>query len=164
MHRFSSPFIHSQYYYASNMRLVVMGAYSLDYLQENVMKSFSEIRSKAPLGSSSWNDVYVSPMKDIGPPLSDDSLGKVFYIAPVRDRHALSVTWQIPSQINNWKSKPCDYIAHLIGHEGQNSLLASLKSRSWVTACCAGVGDEGAENTTAYALFTGTSWFSIVQI
>jgi secreted Zn-dependent insulinase-like peptidase len=137
------------------MRLVVMGAYSLDYLQDHVIKSFSGIRSNGPLVSYTWNDIYASPMKDIGMPFSNDSLQKVFYIAPVRDRHALSVTWQIPSQIGNWKSKPCDYIAHLTGHEGKNSLLASLKAKSWVTACCAGVGEEGVENTTSYALFTG---------
>lgn len=148
------PFDGIKYYFASNMRLVVMGAYTLDYLQEHVVKSFSDIRSDSPLSSYSWKDTYDSPMKKLGLPFADHSLQKIFYIAPVKDRHSLSVTWQIPSQVYHWRSKPCDYIAHLIGHEGTGSLLASLKAKSWVTACCAGVGEDGDENTTAYALFT----------
>jgi nardilysin len=84
-------------------------------------------------------------MKDIGMPLAESCLAKIFYIAPVKDRHSLSVTWQIPSIYDQWRSKPTDYLAHLIGHEAKGSLLASLKEKSWVTSCWAGVGDEGYE-------------------
>ena len=94
----------------------------------------------------SWDDVQSSPMADIGMPLTRQCLyDRVFYVAPVRDRHLISVTWQIPAQTRSWRTKPCDYIAHLLGHEAQGSLLASLKSKSWATGCCAGVGSEGYE-------------------
>jgi len=93
-------------------------------------------------------------MKSYGLPVAESGLKKIFYIAPVRDRHLLSVTWQIPPQVDNWKAKPCDYLAHLIGHEAKGSLLALLKSKSWASGLCAGVGDDGSENSTAYALFT----------
>jgi secreted Zn-dependent insulinase-like peptidase len=127
------------------MRLVVIGGYSLDYLQKHVVKSFSDVRSTAGL-TPSWDQVHVSPLKDIGMPFSKEWVGnKIWYIAPVKDRHSLSVTWQIPSQFQNWKTKPCDYLAHLMGHEAKGSLLASLKAKSWATACCAGVGAEGYE-------------------
>jgi secreted Zn-dependent insulinase-like peptidase len=145
-----------QHYYASNMRLVVIGAYSLDVLQKQVMESFSEVpsipRSPPPAGqepaaatSGDWDHIYTSPLKDLGMPFTKDSLSKVYYIAPVKDRHSLSVTWQIPSQFQNWRSKPCDYISHLLGHEAQGSMLASLKTRSWATGCYVGVGNEGYE-------------------
>lgn len=136
------------------MRLVVIGGYPLDYLQQQVIKYFSDVRSKDPLGSYSWDQTNESPMKSYGLPLGESSLKRIFYVAPVRDKHSLSVTWQIPPQIENWKAKPCDYLGHLIGHEAKGSLLAYLKSKSWVSGLCAGVGDEGSENSTAYALFT----------
>lgn len=125
------------------MRLVVIGGFSLDILQKEVVKSFSGVPKKGL--ETSWDTIPESPFKESGMPFTDACLEKVFYIAPVKDRHGLSVSWQIPSQLNNWKSKPGDYIAHLIGHEAQGSLLAALKSRSWATACCAGVGGEGYE-------------------
>ncbi len=138
------------------MRLVVMGGYPLDYLQKHVIKCFSDIRSKDPLGSYSWDQRKESPMKSYGLPMAESSLGRIFYVAPVRDKHSLTVTWQIPPQFENWKAKPCDYLAHLIGHEGKGSILASLKSKSWASGLSAGVGDEGEENATSYALFTVT--------
>ncbi|VEU33574.1 unnamed protein product [Pseudo-nitzschia multistriata] len=147
---------YDEHHYASNMRLAVVGGYPLDYLQEQVLKFFSDIKSKDPLGSYTWDQHYESPMKSYGLPMTESGLKKIFYVAPVRDRHSLSVTWQIPPQNVNWKAKPCDYLAHLIGHEAKGSLLAFLKSKSWASGLCAGVGDEGTENSTAYALFTVT--------
>lgn len=133
-----------------------MGGYPLDYLQKQVIKCFSDVRSKDPLGSYSWEQTNQSPMKSYGLPMAESSLQRIFYVAPVRDKHSLSVTWQIPPQFENWRSKPCDYLAHLIGHEGKGSLLASLKAKSWASELSAGVGDDGEENSTAYALFTVT--------
>ena len=147
---------YDKHHYASNMRLVVMGGYPLDYLQKHVVKCFSDVRSKDILGSYSWDQTNESPMKAYGLPMASSSLNRIFYTAPVRDKHALTITWQIPPQIDNWKAKPCDYLAHLIGHEGKGSLLASLKAKSWASALSAGVGDDGEENSTAYALFTVT--------
>ena len=161
------------------MRLVVIGAYSLDVLQEQVIACFSDVpslprttittttedliddctattASKESSDSTttteyknfSWdeNEQSSSPMTELGMPFTKQSLyDRVFYVAPVGERHVLSVTWQIPSQIGSWKSKPCDYISHLIGHEAKGSFLASLKAKSWATGCCAGVGSEGYE-------------------
>lgn len=132
------------------MRLVVTGGFSLEYLEKNVVNCFSDIRSKPNNSLTSWDQInsssYSSPWKLIGMPFAKECVGnKMWYMAPVRDRHSLSVTWQVPSQLENWRTKPCDYLAHLLGHEAKGSLLASLKAKSWATACCAGVGGEGYE-------------------
>jgi nardilysin len=154
------------------MRLVVIGGYSLDYLQEHVVKSFSDIPCQADGGGGldeeeekelheevartpplSWETKYVSPLTSAGMPFTPAaSLGKVFYLAPVKDRHSLSVTWQLPSQMSDWRTKPCEYLAHLLGHEAKGSLLASLKAKSWVTASCAGVGSEGYEVRDSFSV------------
>jgi hypothetical protein len=125
------------------MRLVVIGGYSLDVLQRQVIKSFSDIPSKGL--KASWDKIPESPFKDVGMPFAESSLKKIYHTAPVKDLHGLSITWQIPPQLGNWKSKPCDYLSHLIGHEAQGSLLAALKLKGWANACCAGVGAEGYE-------------------
>lgn len=140
-----------QHYYASNMRLVVIGAFSLDSLQDYVVKSFSNVPHKG--AGFSFDTHYEPGIKDVGMPFAGVSLQKVYYVVPVRDRHAINITWQVPPQMKFWKSKPCDYLAHLIGHEAEGSLLASLKSRSWATACCAGVGSEGYEVRKGMLIF-----------
>ena len=142
---------YEEHYYAANMRLVVIGAYPLETLQDFVAKSFSDVPCKG--SDFSFDQTYRSPMRDLGMPFTSSSLSKVFYIAPVGDRHGITISWQIPSQVDFWKSKPCEYLGHLIGHEAEGSFLASLKEKSWATACCAGVGDEGYENASSHALF-----------
>jgi nardilysin len=145
---------YKEHYYASNMRLVVIGAYTLDVLQDYIVKSFSDVPRKGlDFSFEQKKNDTAAPMKDIGMPFTNACLEKIFYIAPVGDLHALTVTWQVPSQMENWKCKPCDYLAHLIGHEAEGSFLASLKVKSWATSVCAGVGGEGYENASSYALF-----------
>lgn len=125
------------------MRLVVIGAYSLDELQDYVVNSFSGVPQKGT--DFSFDTTYQPKIKNVGMPFTSSSLQNVYYVIPVRDRHAINVTWQVPSQMKSWKSKPCDYLAHLIGHEAKGSLLAALKTKGWATALCAGVGSQGYE-------------------
>ena len=156
---------YNQYYFARNMRLVVIGAYTLDELQDRVVKEFSNIPEgpRAAFGEFpiqynglGWDAMLESPMRQLSMPLQPSSLNKIYRLVPVSDRHTLSITWQIPSQISHWKSKPCDYISHLLGHESQGSLLSYLKEKSWVTECYCGVGSEGLEFASSHALFTAT--------
>jgi nardilysin len=156
---------YNQYYYASNMRLVVIGAYSLDVLQKHVVDKFSNVpalpREPSPLqptliDKDTWDAVYESKMKKCGLPFERATLGKIFRIVPVKDIHSLLLTWQLPSQFSNWRTKPCDYIAHLLGHEAQGSLFSALKAKSWVTGLYAGVGSSGLETASSHALFNVT--------
>ena len=152
---------YDQFYYAQNMRLVVIGAYSLDELQSQVVKKFSGVpalpREPSPLNiqledAVTWNETSHSPIEDFGMPL-DPSLGKIYRIVPVKEKHNLTITWQLPPQ-RNWKSKPADYVAHLLGHEASGSLLSSLKARSWANTCYAGIDSGGHENASSHALFS----------
>lgn len=152
------------------MRLVVVGAYTLDNLQDSVAKCFGDVPAFPRDGSMtngtngekltvSWNSLYNSPVAKFGLPLAPSSF-KLYRIVPVKDRHNLSITWQLPPQLSRWKSKPCDYIAHLLGHEAQGSLLSALKKKSWVTTCVAGVGGDGMEVSVASYL-RREFWFGL---
>jgi Peptidase M16 inactive domain len=137
------------------MRLVVVGAYSCDDLQEMVIRCLSDVPALPRDGSmngkeyvASWESICESHIAKKGLPFSPSSF-KLYRIIPVKDRHNLSITWQLPSQLRRWKSKPCDYIAHLLGHEAQGSLLSALKKKKWVTTCVAGAGGDGMEVRSA---------------
>lgn len=143
------------------MRLAVVGAYTLDKLQDMVVKCLSDVPSLPRDGSMkaesrviSWDSVYESHMAKRGLPFSPESF-KLYRIIPVKDRHNLSISWQLPPQVGRWKSKPCDYIAHLLGHEAQGSLLSALKKKQWVTTCVAGAGGDGMEVRVSYLYWRG---------
>ena len=103
-----------------------------------------------------WYQKVQTPIQKFGMPFHKQILGRVCRIVPVKDKHNLCITWQIPPQFSNWKSKPVDYIAHLLGHEGKGSLLSCLKEKSFVNECYAGVGTGGYENASSHALFCMT--------
>ncbi|KAI2493160.1 metalloendopeptidase [Fragilaria crotonensis] len=153
---------YNQYYFAANMRLVVIGAFSLDELQRRVEKSFSDIppapRQQPAFAltynhAGTWDATLDTVMSRNPLPMPKSSLQTIYRLIPVLDRHSLSITWQVPPQLSHWRAKPCDYLAHLLGHEAKGSILASLKKKSLVTSCYAGVGTEGVECASSHALF-----------
>ena len=142
-----------QYYYASNMTLVVVGAYPLDELEAKVVECFSDVpalpRESSPLqmvvkNEGTFERVVESPIKAFGFPFDSSSMGRLYRIVPVRDKHSLTITWQLPPQ-TDWMSKPADYIAHQLGHESKGSILSALRTKAWVTGCHAGIGSGGYE-------------------
>lgn len=162
---------YNRHYYAQNMSLCVIGAYSLDELEKHVVESFSDVPSLPRVSPGDQdNEFYESltiqrenpgtwgvkahtPIQNFGMPFNSETLGRICRIIPVKDKHSLSITWQIPPQWQNWRSKPCDYIAHLLGHEAAGSILSALKRKNWVNECYAGVGSGGYENSSSHALF-----------
>lgn len=105
-----------QHYLASSMRLAVYGKESLDELQVLAQEYFSPIRNipQDPISISSqpWN-----------------CLGSVLKVKSVMERRELKLLWPWPAVQQFYASKPQLYLAHLIGHEGKNSILSLLKSK-----------------------------------
>ena len=88
---------YDRYYYAANQRLVVVGAYSLDELQNEVVKCFMDLpatpRANAPPAfkishenTGSWAERYISPIKKFGIPFPQSSLERLYRIIPIRER------------------------------------------------------------------------------
>ncbi|CAM9645016.1 unnamed protein product [Chrysoparadoxa australica] len=148
---------HKDMYKAENMQLVVLGTEALDDLEAMVTESFSGV----PGGMPSDAGKLKLSFETAGEPFPADKLGHVFRILPVSDIHKLVVTWQLPPQLSRYRSKACDYLGDLIGHEGKGSLLSLLKSKGWATGIRAGVGSSGFDNSTAAALFNIT--FSLTK-
>ena len=145
------------HYYAKNMRLVVLAGYELDEIQKRVVKYFSNVPSDPRLPSPTYDkDSERGCISNLHPyklPFHSSSLNKIYRVVPVNDRHTLTITWQIPSLCPHWRTKPADYIAHLLGHEACGSILSSLKHRGWAMGCSAGTGEDGESDASTHALF-----------
>lgn len=67
------------------------------------------------------------------------------------DDRTLELTFLFPDQRPFFKSHPAQYFSHLIGHEGQGSILHYLKKKSWANSLSAG----------SYHICDGSEVFSI---
>ena len=60
-------------------------------------------------------------------PYTGANLGQLCRFLPVKDEDKLTINVVFPDLHREYKSKPGSYFSHLIGHEGEHSLLSYLK-------------------------------------
>lgn len=104
--------------YSSNlMTVVVYGREDVAILERWVRQSFSEVVNKE-----------LKSEFDMRIPFDHTVMGRVTRVIPVQDVKHIRFFWSLPPMIEHYKVKPGNYISHLIGHEGKNSLLSFLKA------------------------------------
>ena len=131
--------MYDQYYSANLMKLVVLGANSLDELEAMVSSRFSIIEDK---------QVQIDPH---GEALVEASrLPMEIQVKPIKELRELTLMFEIPVTAPNWKTKPAQFVSQLIGREGAGSLLEALKIKGWAESLGAGLSLEDRNG----ALFT----------
>eukprot|EP00850_Spirogloea_muscicola_P012506 SM000081S22640 [mRNA] locus=s81:244115:252096:- [translate_table: standard] len=136
--------LYGRHYNAGSMRLAVIGGEPLDVLEAWVRELFGDV--KGPGGPR--------PLLSLGacPPLWE--AGKLYRIDSVKDQHLLALAWPLPCLDWAYTRKPADYISHLVGHEGEGSLLALLKQERLASSLSAGVGEGGYERNSGQYIFS----------
>jgi len=125
-------------HYSSNlMRLAVIGREPLDALEAMVRKNFADI----PNMESSRLSYDAAPVRE------PDQLGLMYKVIPRQQLQLLSIYWILPSMTQSYRTKPIRYVAQLLGHEGEGSLLAELKRRGWGHEISVDESDKGADFT-----------------
>ena len=123
--------IYKKYYSANIMKLVVLGNQSLDELQAMVEPRFAPVAN---------NQVVVDP--PAAPLFAPGQLPMQLSIVPLQNSRSLSLNFPLPKMFPHWQKKPANYLAALLGHEGEGSLLEALKIRGWAEGLSAGTGLE----------------------
>ncbi|CAN0443339.1 unnamed protein product, partial [Laminaria digitata] len=59
-----------------------------------------------------------------------------------------------------YKKKPSEYLSHLIGHEGEGSVLSLVRHKRWATGVCAGVSGSGYNSSSCCATFSVTFYLT----
>lgn len=54
-------------------------------------------------------------------------MGQLSRFRPIKDKSILELYWVLPYVEKEYKTRPLHYFSHLLGHEGENSLLSYLK-------------------------------------
>ena len=126
-----------QHYSANIMTLVVLGKEPLPALKQWVTQKFSAVKN-----------VDAKPFRTGEPLWAAGTLPARLNVVPLEDRRVLAMTFPIPPVIAYWQSKPVNYVANLLGYEGEGSLLSLLKKRGWVETLSAGLGASSISEAT----------------
>lgn len=115
-------------YSANLMHLVILGREDLDTLANWATDLFSNVKNINRTKPSYSHQVL----------LNDQHLMKLINVKPVKDLKKLEISFKVPDMDKFWESNPSHYLSHLIGHEGNGSLLAFLKLKGWANELSAG--------------------------
>ncbi|UJR37824.1 hypothetical protein I4U23_030514 [Adineta vaga] len=107
---------HNAQYSSNRMSLAVVSNQSLDELQSLVIKSFKDVPNKK-----------LEKPKYAADPYGETKRKTILYVVPVKEHRHLTINWVIPDHKDLYYCNPESYLSHLIGHEGDGSLLSYLK-------------------------------------
>ncbi|TPX51820.1 hypothetical protein SeMB42_g00517 [Synchytrium endobioticum] len=123
---------HESYYSANIMKCVILGKEPLDTLMKWAVSMLSAVKNK---------NIVVPSFA--GHPLTNEVLRRQILVKPVKEMKHLEMTFPFPDVTQDYRIHPQEYISHLIGHEGDGSILALIKSRGWALSLSAGVTSGG---------------------
>jgi secreted Zn-dependent insulinase-like peptidase len=125
-------------YSASRMAVGVVGQEDLDTLQQWVVDKFSAVPTDG-----------VQKVPSTVPAFLPDQLGVRVNIVPLQEVRSLELQFPAPPTLEHFRTHPTDFITHLLGHEGEGSLFALLKSKGWIEGL-----QSGASGSEGHALMT----------
>lgn len=118
-----------QYYSANEMTLALIANYDLDTLEKWTKERFNNIPKRPTVEKAPRPDLYLA-----------DQLPLDLQIEPVKEIRQLKLAFPMPESMSLYQYKPLQIINHLLGHEGEGSLLALFKKRGWAEGLSAGRG------------------------
>lgn len=130
---------YESYYGPNVMHLAVVAPQPLDELEKLVAERFATVPDRG------------LERPEIATPLAlPESLPRRVAVQSLRDSRQLRFFFPVPDPVAEYRHKPADLIAHLLGHEGEGSLLAALRQAGWADGLSAGVS----RGDGRHALFT----------
>jgi len=122
------------HYSAANMTLAVMGAASLDQLEQWVRADFSAIPNR-----------HLAPVHFPPDFLGPKAALRLARMEPVKDLRQLNLEFALPGTRQFYAGKPVELLDYIFGFEGEGSLLAQLKAEGLATGINAGAEPRAAD-------------------
>ncbi len=123
---------YKQQYSSDLMTLAILAPQELDTTESWIREKFSLIKNRALSGKVVQEDL-----------LREQDKGIFVKVKPVRESRKLIIAFHFPSMSTHYSTKPLSYFAHLLGYEGEGSLMLYLKQKQWITLLTAGSGVSG---------------------
>ncbi|MFC3284290.1 insulinase family protein [Litchfieldella rifensis] len=119
---------YENHYGANVMHLAIVAPQPLDRLEAMVQERFIDIADRD----------LSRPQVD-APLVEKGSLPLAVDVKSVRDSRQVRFLFPVVDPINHYRHKPAAYLANLLGHEGEGSLLAALRDAGLADGLSAGV-------------------------
>lgn len=127
---------YKDHYSANLMRLMVISPLPIDDLKKIVVDDFSSI-------ANSNKSLFTTSE----PSTAKEMEGKIVFIEPVKDMRLLMIVWELPRAFAAMKlTKPDSVLCYVLGHEGQESILAELKRLKLADTLSCGGSKIGPDN------------------
>ncbi|XP_043942822.1 nardilysin [Protopterus annectens] len=128
-----------RYYSAHYMALTVQSKDPLDTLEKWVRTIFSEIPN---------NGLPKPDFTHLTAPFDTPSFNKLYRVVPVKQVHALTISWALPSQMKHYRSLYI-YLARM----DPDSESMPLAVQCWALALFGGNSETGFEQNSTYSVF-----------
>ncbi|MDP2560182.1 insulinase family protein [Psychrobium sp. 1_MG-2023] len=119
-------------YCASKMKLVLLSNQPIDALIEVAKQYFNPIENRGLTTHYPDIPLYTPSQQNVD-----------IRVVPDKDIKKLTLSFSMPKEKLHYRSKPLAYIAYLLGHEGDGSLLSLLKKKGLANTLSAGIGLSG---------------------
>eukprot|EP00536_Pseudo-nitzschia_multiseries_P006915 jgi/Psemu1/319005/estExt_fgenesh1_pm.C_1530012 len=149
-------FFHTYYRKSLDLyKLVILGKESVEDLEAMVGRYFVQLvdlfdKDESKTTSSS-SDSASNIMKDLYPGPDSWNVPQRLHVVPISKVHMLSLQFPMREIKSLYRSKPTNYLSHLLGHEGHGSLLSLLKAKKYATDLLA---DGGSKSCASFSIFT----------
>ncbi len=121
-----------RHYRGEAMTLAMVSSMPLSLMQEIVEAEFSQVRAGDFAPSAITTPLYLP-----------EQLGIRLNVKPNRQMRKLRLSYALPDMQCHYRSKPLEYLSHLLGYEGRNSAFALLNDAGLISALHAGGGISG---------------------
>jgi secreted Zn-dependent insulinase-like peptidase len=122
----------SLYYQANYMTLAIEGPQPLSELKKLAKEMFSDIKNDGQQLKKITEPLYLA-----------EHQGIYIDVDPIKNENQLIISFAMESIDKYYQDKPESILAYLIGHEGNGSILATLKKEQWAIKLTAGSGING---------------------
>lgn len=123
---------YEQQYSADLMTLTIIAPSELNEIEAWIGEKFSPIKNKNLATKCLSQEI-----------IREQDKGIFVKIEPIKESKKLILSFNFPSMSEHYSTKPLSYFAHLLGFEGEGSLMLFLKEKKWITSLAAGGGVSG---------------------
>ncbi|NVJ68394.1 MAG: insulinase family protein [Gammaproteobacteria bacterium] len=131
---------YKKHYSAGIMSLVVVGNYPTEQLMQWAETKFSPVPN---------NGYQVDTKRPT--PFLENQQGVKIEIKTLEDSRQLALQFAAPSQKQYYQQKPLAYLGHLVGYEGEGSLVQLLKQKGYIKSL--GMGNYGPDDFTPMTVY-----------
>ena len=135
----------NRHYTAQSMTLVVQSQHTLQTLEDMVIEIFTKVPN---------NGLPKETFGHLESPFDTLKYHKIYKMSPLQNVYQLDLFWSLPPLMEKFQTKPLEYLAFIIGHEGKGSLIAYLRKKVWALSLSAGNEGDGFELNACHSQFT----------